>query len=84
MLCDQFFFVIMFLGEDNIVKEEKMEENNEDLSMKYFNTLKFFEKEQRPDYFNFRNLLWTAMTYFPKLAEKKSRDIVPLLFEYLE
>lgn len=79
----------LFLGKTNEQVEEdedagKDEQKEMNVPKKYFFALKSFKEQQRPDYLNFRNLLWTAMTHFPRLAEKKSRDIVPLFFEYLE
>ena len=38
----------------------------------------------RPDYFNFRALLWRAMRLFPAVCEPRSRVIVPLFFRFLE
>ncbi|XP_069175512.1 small subunit processome component 20 homolog [Procambarus clarkii] len=38
----------------------------------------------KPDYLNYRDLLWRAMKKFPDICEAKSRDLVPLFFNFLE
>lgn len=53
----------------------------------YQNYINVFEKErteQRPDHHNFRRLLWNAMSHFPYVVERRSRDIVPIFFRFIE
>uniref|UniRef100_A0A1X7SSB8 Uncharacterized protein n=1 Tax=Amphimedon queenslandica TaxID=400682 RepID=A0A1X7SSB8_AMPQE len=38
----------------------------------------------RPDHWNYRRLLWRSMEKFPKVAERKSRVIVPLLLNFID
>ncbi|XP_071832829.1 small subunit processome component 20 homolog isoform X3 [Apostichopus japonicus] len=38
----------------------------------------------RPDPINFRNLLWKAMATFPDRVEKKTRDLVPMLLDFVK
>jgi len=39
--------------------------------------------ENRADHVNFRHQLWKAMASFPDVAEKKSRDVVPLFLRFV-
>lgn len=50
---------------------------------KYFNLMWTSRKNERPDFLNFRILVWKAMCSFPGVAERKSRDIVPLFFNFM-
>lgn len=38
----------------------------------------------RPDPINFRNLLWKAMGAFPDCVEKKTRDLVPMVLDFVK
>ena len=38
----------------------------------------------RVDYKNFRILLLKAMTKFAPLVERRSRDVIPLFFEFIQ
>ncbi|XP_050735563.1 small subunit processome component 20 homolog [Eriocheir sinensis] len=38
----------------------------------------------KPDHLNYRNLLWRAMAMFPGVCEARNRDLVPLMFTFLE
>jgi hypothetical protein len=40
--------------------------------------------DDKPDYVNYRLLLWKAMTEFPEVCETKNRDIAPLFLTFLE
>jgi hypothetical protein len=50
--------------------------------------LVFFSKQNeladKPDYNNYRLLLWKTMTEFPEICETKNRDISPLFLTFLE
>ena len=41
------------------------------------------KQDDRPDYVNFRLLLWTTMNEFASLCERKSKIVAPLLFRYM-
>ncbi|XP_065645061.1 small subunit processome component 20 homolog isoform X3 [Hydra vulgaris] len=49
---------------------------------KYFKLSK--SSDVRADYKNFRILLLNAMTKFAPLVERKSRDVVPIFFEFIQ
>lgn len=38
----------------------------------------------KPDYENYRILLWKTMTYFPDICEAKNRDLSPLFLSFME
>ena len=40
--------------------------------------------KDRPDVNNFRQLLWKAMARFSRVAEAKSKELVPLFFTFLK
>ncbi|KAK4290563.1 hypothetical protein Pmani_036542 [Petrolisthes manimaculis] len=44
----------------------------------------FSKLTPRPDYLNYRELLWKTMQKFPNICEARGRDLVPLFFEFLE
>ncbi|GLV33838.1 uncharacterized protein CBL_11277 [Carabus blaptoides fortunei] len=43
-----------------------------------------FRVEDKPDYNNYRMLLWKAMANFPDIAEARSRDVSVLLLSFIE
>jgi hypothetical protein len=40
--------------------------------------------DDKPDYNNYRLLLWRTMTEFPEICETKNRDISPFFLTFLE
>ena len=41
------------------------------------------QDENRADHYNFHLLIWQAMSGFPEIVEPKSRDVIPLFFQFL-
>jgi len=53
-----------------------------DFLLDFFSTLN--PLDDKPDYINYRLLLWKAMLEFPDVCETKNRDLSPLFLKFLE
>ncbi|XP_068083874.1 small subunit processome component 20 homolog [Anabrus simplex] len=42
------------------------------------------EMDDKPDYINYRILLWNALAEFPEVCEAKNRDLTPLFLSFVE
>lgn len=60
--------------------------NNIETECPFINDLysNMFKIEDKPDFNNYRVLLWKAMANFPDVAEARSRDISTLLLSFIE
>ncbi|KRT84681.1 HEAT domain-containing protein [Oryctes borbonicus] len=69
----------------NVAKEEDEIEtcsfNCDLIDELYSNTYRI---EVKPDFSNYRLLLWKAMSFFPEIAEPKTRDVSALLLDFVE
>ncbi|KAK3096539.1 hypothetical protein FSP39_001125 [Pinctada imbricata] len=45
--------------------------------------MKSVEENDKPDFVNFRMQLWKSMQLFPEKCEPRSRDVVPIFFNFL-
>ncbi|XP_061192168.1 small subunit processome component 20 homolog [Saccostrea echinata] len=64
-------------------EQEPMEENDDNMRQLFVKSCRSHESIEKPDYANFRFYLWKSMHLFPDLCEKKNRDLVSLLLNFM-
>lgn len=62
----------------------KMNVNHLDVSSQFLDSVyhEMYELKDKPDFSNYRNLLWKSMNNFPHIAEAKTRDTSELLLDF--
>lgn len=80
-----FFGEKLKLAVENIAFQPELANENLESSVQVLNELfeNSHEVSAKPDFCNYRMLLWKAMTYFPDIAESKTRDISELFLNFM-
>ncbi|XP_066910089.1 small subunit processome component 20 homolog [Clytia hemisphaerica] len=60
------------------------ERNLSETYLTFYNVFRIEKTEYRPDYQNFRYLMWKAMSDFASVVERRSRFVMPLFFQFVE
>ena len=76
--------LLNFLSTEHPKTEEPEIENVSETFKMFFLLFENQKSEQRPDYHNFRQLMWKTMSHIPRVVEKRSRFVMPLFFQFIE
>ncbi|KAK5640555.1 hypothetical protein RI129_011366, partial [Pyrocoelia pectoralis] len=70
----------------NVVNSPTHEQHKLDVECEFLQELyqSAYRFEMKPDFVNYRLLLWKALANFPELAEKKTRDVSDLFLQFIE
>ncbi|XP_075229923.1 small subunit processome component 20 homolog [Lycorma delicatula] len=83
-------FWSVFYSKLSLVKEQIKNKSDTTVEELFENTALngFYSKinslDDKPDHWNYRNMLWKIMPEFSEVCESKNRDIVPLFISFLE
>lgn len=71
---------------ENIKNPTGFQDDHSNIDVTFLENLfaKTYEITVKPDFVNYRLLLWKAMTYFPEIAETKTRDVSELMLKFME